>query len=162
MANPAKEKKNKERDETGILLRRLVDEMTVLRGEVESLKAAQHARKSSNLIGKTANAHLELETNDLATGQVEQIADGVEDIAVARLADAFCSPQKVKIVRILLTEGPLSSAQVGERTGLTTGSLYHHLRELVHAEVIEQTSRNLHSVTPLGRRTALSLFHLAK
>ena len=83
------------------------------------------------------------------------------DDRVARIGYALSSPPKVALVRSLLTDGPQSAAQLGEKAGLSTGSLYHHLRELAHAEVIHQTGRNRYGLTSLGQHAALLLFTLA-
>ncbi len=61
---------------------------------------------------------------------------------------------------MLLQNGEQTAAQLGEGAGLTTGSLYHHLRELVHAEVTYQSSRNRYALTDLGRRATLVLLAL--
>ena len=81
-----------------------------------------------------------------------------DDARVARLGYSLSSGPKVAILRILLTCGHQSAAQVGEKSGLTTGSLYHHLRELTHAAVIESTARNRFELTEIGRETTLLLF----
>lgn len=79
----------------------------------------------------------------------------VDTAQAARLGYAFSSVPKIALIRMLLENGEQTAAQLGEGAGLTTGSLYHHLRELVHAEVAYQSSRNRYALTPLGRRTAL-------
>ena len=65
------------------------------------------------------------------------------------------------LLRLLWEGGEQSAAQLGEKAGLTTGSLYHHLRELIYADIIAQESRNRYRLTPLGRRATLLLFTLA-
>jgi hypothetical protein len=81
-----------------------------------------------------------------------------DDAAVARLAYAYSSAPKIAILRSLLWDGAQSAAQLGEKASLTTGSLYHHLRELTHADVIESPERNRFALTAIGRETALLLF----
>lgn len=91
----------------------------------------------------------------------DQSSLGAVDTAqVAKLGYAFSSLPKVALVRMLLQNGEQTAAQLGAGAGLTTGSLYHHLRELVHAEVIYQSSRNRYALTDLGRRTVLVLLAL--
>ena len=80
------------------------------------------------------------------------------DSGVARIGYAFSSPQKVGILRALMMNGAQSAAGIGRETNLTTGSLYHHLRELTHAGVIETNARNCYSLTRLGLGTTLLLF----
>lgn len=81
----------------------------------------------------------------------------VDNGQAARLGQAFGSPQKIALVRVLIADGPQSGAQLEEKAGLTTGSLYHHLRELLHARVIDNENRNRYKMTELGRQTALLL-----
>ncbi|MDX1932184.1 MAG: helix-turn-helix domain-containing protein [Capsulimonadales bacterium] len=158
MANPGKEKKGKENREDSALLRRLAEDFARLRLELEEIKRERFLPERSPSEKRIDFGPL-TDTERDPQAVVAALRE-TDEAAVARLAYAFSSPQKVKIVRILLTEGELSSSGIGERTGLTTGSLYHHLRELTHAEVIEQAGRNLHRITPLGRRAAMALFPL--
>ena len=81
-----------------------------------------------------------------------------DDNTVARLGYALSSAPKVAILRALLWDGPQSAAQLGATAKLTTGSLYHHLRELTHADVIRSAGRNRFEMTEIGRETALLLF----
>jgi DNA-binding HxlR family transcriptional regulator len=89
------------------------------------------------------------------------LLEAATDERVARVAYALASPPKVALIRSLLEHGPRSAARLAERTGLSTGSLYHHLRELVHAEVVWQSARNQYALTPLGYQASLLLFALA-
>ena len=84
-----------------------------------------------------------------------------DDERVARIGYALSSPPKIALIRALLSEGPQSAAQLGQQAKLSTGSLYHHLRELVHADVIHQTGRNRYALTTLGQQTVLLLFAAA-
>ncbi len=73
------------------------------------------------------------------------------DEAAALLGYALSSPQKVSLLRALL----------GTTTNLSTGSLYHHLRDLMHAGLIAQAGRNQYQITPRGQRVLLLLLALA-
>jgi hypothetical protein len=84
----------------------------------------------------------------------------IDTAHVAKLGYAFSSVPKIALIRMLLENGEQTAAQLGEGAGLTTGSLYHHLRELVHAEVAYQSSRNRYALTDLGRRSILLLLAL--
>jgi hypothetical protein len=79
---------------------------------------------------------------------------------LAPLASAFATPPKIEIVRTLLLESPQSAAQIGQTTGLSTGSLYHHLRELTHSGVLAAEGKAF-AITPLGKATAAALSQLA-
>ena len=105
---------------------------------------------------KTENGDVEGASDLCVHGGLAGILD-VDNGEAARLGQALGSPQKIALVRVLIWDGPQSGAQLEEKTGLTTGSLYHHLRELIHARVIESESRSLYKITELGRQTALLL-----
>ncbi|HVK05472.1 MAG TPA: hypothetical protein VM490_18495 [Armatimonadaceae bacterium] len=79
----------------------------------------------------------------------------------ARLGFALSSPQKVALARLLLLDGPQGAAQLGAGAGLTTGSLYHHLRDMQHAGVIAPAGRSRFALTPLGSHATLTLLALA-
>lgn len=83
------------------------------------------------------------------------------DEAAALLGYALSSPQKVSLLRALLGREPESAAALGATTSLSTGSLYHHLRDLMHAALIAQSGRNQYQITPRGQRVLLLLLALA-
>jgi len=89
--------------------------------------------------------------------------DDTYDPAVARLAAAFAAPPKAALTRLLLAaDAPQSAAALGIGAGLTTGSLYHHLREMAHAGVIAPSGKSRYALTSEGRFAALLLFALAR
>ena len=85
----------------------------------------------------------------------------VTDEAAALLGYALSSPQKVALLRALLGREAESAAALGVTAQLSTGSLYHHLRDLMHAGLIAQAGRNQYHVTPRGQRVLLLLLALA-
>ena len=88
-----------------------------------------------------------------------QIA-AVTDDAAAQLGYALSSPQKVGLLRALLGHDSESASALGEAAGLSTGSLYHHLRDLMHAGLLSQAGRSRYAITPLGQRVLLMLLAL--
>ena len=89
-----------------------------------------------------------------------QIANTTDE-AAALLGYALSSPQKVSLLRALLGREPESAASLGVTTNLSTGSLYHHLRDLMHAGLIAQSGRNQYQITPRGQSVLLLLLALA-
>ena len=85
----------------------------------------------------------------------------VTDEAAALLGYALSSPQKVSLLRALLGHESESASALGAAANLSTGSLYHHLRDLMHAGLIGQSGRNRYHVTPRGQKTLLLLLALA-
>jgi DNA-binding transcriptional ArsR family regulator len=83
------------------------------------------------------------------------------DEAAALLGYALSSPQKVALLRALLGHESESAAALGTAANLSTGSLYHHLRDLMHAGLIGQAGRNQYQITGRGQRVLLLLLALA-
>ncbi len=82
------------------------------------------------------------------------------DEAAAQLGYALSSPQKVGLLRALLGHESESAAALGEAAGLSTGSLYHHLRDLMHAGLLAQAGRSRYAITARGQRVLLVLLAL--
>ena len=112
-------------------LAEVLGELAVLREEIEALK------ESSRSIVRS-------ETSSSA----EQ---------VARKASAFSPISRAKLIETLLTKGPQTPPQLGETVGLATGSLYHHLREIVAAGIATVEAKN-YRLTPEGERLAQAFF----
>jgi len=93
----------------------------------------------------------------VSAAQIEKVTDD----AAALLGYALSSPQKVSLLRALLGHESESAAALGTAASLTTGSLYHHLRDLMHAGLIGQAGRNRYHITPRGQKTLLLLLALA-
>lgn len=88
--------------------------------------------------------------------------EGALSERAARIAASLGAEPRILIARLLLTEFPLTATELGTGADLTTGSLYHHLREMTHAGVLQVVSRNRYALTPLGRRALLSLLAFAQ
>jgi hypothetical protein len=166
MAGQGKDSKEKKgaKDDVGALVRRLADDVAALRAEVAAVQAqssvpaavSNAARPTPKATGTLAEF---LETLDTEPHRVRLLR--TDDATVAQLGYALSSAPKIALVRHLLTDGEQSAAQLGEKANLTTGSLYHHLRELIHADVVTQSNRTRYGLTPHGRRAILLLFALA-
>lgn len=94
------------------------------------------------------------------TVSAAQIAKTTDE-AAAILGYALSSPQKVSLLRALLGHDSESAASLGATTNLSTGSLYHHLRDLMHAGLVAQAGRNQYGITSRGQRVLLLLLALA-
>jgi hypothetical protein len=170
MAGQGKDKEKKAKDDpTALLLRRLAEEVAALRADVEAVKSSA-GQAAAPAVGVSAPATAPPAVNGSGgvaalfaglDGEGEAALPSVEDSQVAKLGYALSSAPKVALLRLLFTGGEQSAAQLGEKAGLTTGSLYHHLRELIYADVIAQESRNRYRLTTLGRRATRLLSALA-
>lgn len=158
----SRDKKGK--DEVAGALRRLAEELATLRTEVQGLKAAS-APTDAPVTPVPASSEAGGDWGAIfdalnAARKSEEPLRPAADATVARLGYAFASAPKVTLVRLLLEGGEQPAARLGDGANLSTGSLYHHLRELIHAEVVVQETRNRYALTPQGRRAALTLFAL--
>jgi DNA-binding HxlR family transcriptional regulator len=164
MAGQAKGKK-KGRDEkeekeewgdVGAVLHQLTEAVALLRGDVDSLRkgatVAASAYDSQSEVGFVASA--------VEGKQAIFLANAVDDNDVVRLGYAVSSVPKVALMRHLLLGGELPAAELGEKATLTTGSLYHHLRELIHAGVVSQPTKHRYALTEPGRQLLLTLMHI--
>ena len=123
-------KENKENKKGKPELGDVLVELAALRREVEELKTS----------GAVSPVH------------TERTAEHV-----ARSASAFTPVQRARLIEALLTQGPQSPSQLGELCGLATGSLYHHLRELVAAG-IALVEEKTYRLTSEGERLARAFF----
>lgn len=73
----------------------------------------------------------------------------VDYAEIAELTALFSSPQRVAILHAL-TGGSLTSSELEERSALTGGQLYHHLKELKAANLVAQDGRGKYRLTRLG------------
>ncbi len=87
--------------------------------------------------------------------------NGVSDEAAAAVGYALASAQKIGLLRALWGKESEGSAALGEATSLTTGSLYHHLRELMRANLVSQSGRNRYVLSPRGARVLPIVLALA-
>jgi len=87
--------------------------------------------------------------------------NGVPDEAASAIGYALASPQKIGLLRALWGKESEGSAALGKATSLTTGSLYHHLRELMRADLVSQSGRNRYALSPRGARVLPLVLALA-
>lgn len=155
--------KSKDSGKTKDVLRQLQAELRQLQQAVSSLQSgeppadATPARPAKSdwivqfAVQKAGSA-------SFSDAQLRRVADD----AAALLGSALSSPQKVALLRALLTApNGESAAFLGEAAKLSTGSLYHHLHDLIHAGLLGQSGRNRYVLTERGRRVLLILLALA-
>jgi hypothetical protein len=91
--------------------------------------------------------------NDKEFDQFIELARS-EDIS--RFCSNFSSPEKLKIIRAMIKEGSLTQKEVLERTDLTQGQFYHHIKELVGSKLIEKLKQDKYDLSPMGHVLATS------
>ena len=79
--------------------------------------------------------------------------------AVERLLAPLAHEGRVRIMQVLFRD-PMSASELSEVTGLRGGGLYHHLRELEHADYIASQSGQ-YRLTDLGRELLVTVLSMA-
>jgi predicted XRE-type DNA-binding protein len=75
---------------------------------------------------------------------------------VSQFCSNFSSPEKLKIIKVLIEEEALTQKQVLELTGLTQGQFYHHVKELVANKMIQKMKHDKYDLSPMGHVLAMS------
>ena len=149
-----KSDKAEPKGEGSVSPKRILQEIALLRAEIDAVKAAQNAAQTPpSPDAEPINAPEPGEENAAFIkryGGLPRILQ-TGDNEAAQLGQAFASPQKIALLRVLFSDGPQSARELEEKAHLTTGSLYHHLRELSHARVIASPTRSRYELTPRGR-----------
>ena len=94
----------------------------------------------------------------------EETWEGLRDVSevqVAQFMSPFSSEQRIGLLKAL-AEGSQSAGELAEETGLSSGQLYHHLRELASARYLLSPERNSYELTLRGKRALLTVLGLAK
>lgn len=74
---------------------------------------------------------------------------------VARALAALGSEARLRLLQLLWT-GEKTAAELAEAAELSTGSLYHHMRELYASRWVEMPQRNRYRLTTTGRKALVS------
>ena len=122
--------------------------------------APEHDTDSGGTIGYQGDVHLNGGVHWSITLAARSVLDLPDDSAAVVLA-ALGHPTRAAMVCRLLTT-PSTATQLQQAIGVTsTGQLYHHLRSLATAGVIEQAGRGPYRVTPTAVIPAMVLLTAA-
>lgn len=151
------------------------DALKLLQAEIRQLQSAIAARppeKTAGDLGPAAKGDVVVQysahtaasagakktpTYSFTAAQLERVTDE----QAAAVGYALASPPKIRLLRALHGKESEGAAELGAETHLSTGSLYHHLRELMRADFIRQTARSRYVLTDHGERVLLVLLALA-
>lgn len=78
----------------------------------------------------------------------------IDDAFVANFLSPFSNDQRVRILKNLLY-GPKTAKELMDELALTTGQLYHHLRELAKSGYLKQSQRNVYELRGNVRKLAI-------
>ncbi|MDQ2687622.1 MAG: helix-turn-helix domain-containing protein [Armatimonadota bacterium] len=151
------------------------DALKALQAEIRQLQSAMATRpaeKNADDVAATAKGDAVVQysvhttasagakkppTHSFTAVQLERVTDE----QAAAVGYALASPQKIRLLRALHGKESEGAAELGAETQLSTGSLYHHLRELMRADFIRQAARSRYVLTDRGERVLLILLALA-
>ena len=80
---------------------------------------------------------------------VEKI-EAIDEIKLAGAVEAFSSPKRIAILKVLMSKKYLSSNELTMKTGCIGGQLYHHLSTLENSKIICKNNE-LYTLTDYGR-----------
>jgi predicted transcriptional regulator len=128
-------------------------------------KSGKESKKSkpelAEVLAELAALRRDVDSLKQRESTAEPVPEGGRDAErVARLGAAFTPVQRARLIETLLRSGPQTPPQLGAAVGLATGSLYHHLRELVAAGVASVEDKT-YCLTPEGERLARAFFLVA-
>ena len=83
---------------------------------------------------------------------------GMSAAAVERLLAPLAHEGRVRIMQVLF-RNPLSASELSEATGFRGGGLYHHLRELAHADYVASQGGR-YRLTDLGRELLVTVLSM--
>ena len=112
--------------------------------------------------GEAQTVSLRFIGDAMRRGDLRVEREGALHDRAARIAASLGAQPRIVLARLLLTEDTMTATELGIGADLTTGSLYHHLREMTHSGVLAAAARNRYVLTPLGRRVLLLLLALAQ
>ena len=84
----------------------------------------------------------------------ERFLSAASDERIAKLCTAMANPRRVAMLKAIFT-GAGSYAELSERLGLKAGPLYHHVRELRLAGLLELAQRDTYRLTDYGKYALL-------
>ena len=64
--------------------------------------------------------------------------DDINEEGMAAACEVFTNPRRIAVLKALFKEEHLTASEIGQRTGLAGGQLYHHLSALEAAELIRK------------------------
>lgn len=79
---------------------------------------------------------------------------------VERLLAPLAHESRVRIMQAMY-DGPKSSGELSQATGLTGGNLYYHLKELMHAAYVKDTG-GAYDLTELGYQLLITVTAIAQ
>ncbi|HUW83820.1 MAG TPA: winged helix-turn-helix domain-containing protein [Phycisphaerae bacterium] len=84
----------------------------------------------------------------------ERFLSAASDERIAKLCNAMANPRRVAMLKAIFT-GAGRYAQLAETLGLKAGPLYHHVRELRLAGLLELAQRDTYRLTEYGKYALL-------
>lgn len=82
------------------------------------------------------------------------------DEDATQFASVFSSTQRLRLLEAMVGAVQVSS-ELRHKTGLGSGALYHHLRQLMHAGFVEQRGRGRYTLTAEGMKGIITFLHVA-
>ena len=157
------------------------DALKQLQAEIRQLQSVVGSKPEANAGADDLGARKEKTAKDIVVqcemqyvlpggnGAVKRLTAGATAAQLARVTNETAAAlgyashrrKRSRCCAPCLSKSLKAPRRLATQTGLTTGSLYHHLRELMRAGLIHQTGRNRYILTEQGVRVLLVLLALA-
>ena len=83
--------------------------------------------------------------------------DAIDEVKISETIEAFSSPKRISIIKVLMSKKFLSSNELTMKTGCIGGQLYHHLSILENAKIVGK-SNEMYTLTDYGRNITNQIF----
>jgi len=83
--------------------------------------------------------------------------NAIDETKLAEAVEAFSSPKRIAILKVLMSKKFLSSNELTMKTGCIGGQLYHHLSILENSKIICKNNE-LYTLTDYGRNIISQIF----
>lgn len=92
--------------------------------------------------------------------EFDSFLNKASDDDISQFCSNFSSPEKMKIIRILIQEEPMTQKEILELTGLSQGQFYHHVKELIANKLIQKLKQDKYDLSPMGHVLAMSFISI--
>ena len=105
-------------------------------------------------------SHGDVAEADFYFAESTEKIEALDEKKLAAVLEAFSSPRRLKIIKLLMANDRLSSNELTMKTGCIGGQLYHHISILEAAGILCKIDE-LYALSSYGRSMAAKIFCVA-
>ncbi|MBK7890818.1 MAG: winged helix-turn-helix transcriptional regulator [Bdellovibrionales bacterium] len=92
--------------------------------------------------------------------EFDQFIETANTDIITKFSGNFSSIEKLAIVKSLIKDGPLAQKEILERTKISQGQFYHHIKDLLSSKMIEKIEKDKYDLSPMGHVLSISFLGL--